>query len=163
MSGHDRKSFINLYFCPAQSSKRWLLFETWLPFLQNQWKGLSSSVLFSRLCPSLFFLHNPSLCLYLTVKDWSLWVDIFNRQNWRRNSPLYHKHGQFSWTDSSVHKMKLHAWKWHSFLFRQTETLHQDITHTHTQTHARPCVTLHLYASKPLNGLFIQENKCQVE
>jgi len=55
VSGHDGKSCINQYFCPALSSKRVLLFKTWLPFLQNQWQGLSRLLSYS-----LIFLWSVS-------------------------------------------------------------------------------------------------------
>lgn len=152
VSGHDSKSSINLYFffCPAQSSKRWLLFETWLPFLQDQWKGLprllSYSLVVSFLCS--FSTSPPSelplFCLSLTVKGWSLWVDFFFFFLFLtdRNNPL-------SWTDSRLHKMKLHAREM-TLIFIQAN---RNFTsghhaHTHTRTHARPCITLHLYARK---------------
>lgn len=80
--GHDSKSYLNLYyyffFCLAQSSKRWLLFETWLPFLQESVKRslLSSSLIFSHLClpstlsPPSLLPQLPLFCLSLTVKGW---------------------------------------------------------------------------------------------
>lgn len=132
--GHDGKSVRNVYFfCPAQSSEWWLLFETWLPFLQDQWKGLSrrlSYCLVFRFSFSTSFPLSPSHSERLVVLS-----RLFNKQNRWRNSPLWRRHGQFSWTDWSVHKRHT-----------STVTLHQDTTYT--RTHARPCVALHLYAGK---------------
>lgn len=112
VSGHDSRSFSNwIYFCPGQSSKRWLLFETWLPFRQSQWKVLS------RLRLTLSSLRKPpslSLPSPVSPSQWKVWshqvnILLYNRQSQRRNSPLWLKRSQLSWTD--VHKMKLHAGK----------------------------------------------------
>lgn len=49
--GMTAKSFISASLCPAQS-KRWLLFETWLPFLRSVKSSLLSIFLL------YFHLHN---------------------------------------------------------------------------------------------------------
>lgn len=58
VSGHDSKSFKNLYFysisfCPAQSSKRWLLFENMASVPSESVKRSLSLPLSSPLRPSL--------------------------------------------------------------------------------------------------------------
>lgn len=163
VSGHDSKSSINLHFsfflwsCSIFKTMALVWNMASVPSGSVK-RSLSSSVLFSRRFLPLLFPQNlpfwappptpPPQLLSLPHSERLVALIFFLTD---RNNPLWQKH---SGTDSSVHKMKLHARKMTLiFIQAKTETLHQDTTHT--RTHARPCITLHLYARKPLSGLFI--------
>ncbi len=140
--------YINLYFFhPSQSSNDGSCFKTWLPFLQSQWKGLSrvpsslsASILspfFSPLCPhSERFGRSEMIFFFLTDRT--------------DDKTLLSSRNTVSWAGLMSSRWSYMLEKWHQFYSNKNFTSEQHThKHTHIQSHAPPCIALHVCASKP--------------
>ena len=137
--------FILFLFCPARSSKRWLLFE-------NMASVPSESVKRS-LSLSLSLVTLPSLPHSERFGRHFLFCIFCNGWNWRQNSPPWQNHFWAGPGRPARLKLLTCFWKMTLNLNQANgKNLHRDTTHTHThthtQTHTCPCVTLHLCAGK---------------
>lgn len=156
MSGHDSKSFITVFFCTAQSSKWWLLFETWLPFRQSQWKVLSPVFISLYSFSTIPSSSSARLSLPHSERFGHSESTFFNRQNQRRNSPLVETRSvELDWCpqDEAIHARKMTP------IFIQANKNFTSGHHTHTNT----CMSLylHLGASKPFKWtLYSRYNNC---
>lgn len=132
VNGHDSKSLrtvSGIFFVvvhPAQSSMWWLLFETWLPLLQGQWR-----VGFSRSSSILSVLHSER-CNH--------WVNGFfsTDRAWRQISP---SRNVTSWTGLMSAKINAHAGKCTHF-FRLKERLYCTPKTAHWRKHMHVCTCI---------------------
>lgn len=92
---HSKQFCVCLFFHPARSSKWWLLFETWLPLLQGQWRVQSCS---------------SSILSVLHSERFDHWVNVifFTQRAWRQISPSRNVTG---WTGLMSAKINAHARK----------------------------------------------------